>query len=92
MIVNFYATLRQVVGAKSIEFVLPEGSTVRDLLEEMLRCYPALRSELLDEHGQMHPYVHLFVGGRDSAFLEKGMDTVLDPQAEVGLFPAVGGG
>ncbi len=36
MIVNFYATLRGVVGQKTVEFDLPEGATVQHLLAEMI--------------------------------------------------------
>lgn len=92
MIVNFYATLRQVVGQKSIDFPLAEGATVSDLLEEMLKRYPGLRCELLDQDGNMFAHVHIFVNGRDVPFLEHSMDTVIKPEDVVGVFPAVGGG
>jgi molybdopterin synthase sulfur carrier subunit len=77
MNVNFYATLRQVVGAKSVAFDLTVGATITQLLEEMLRRYPALRHELLNEQGQLYQHVHIFVNGRDVSFLELGMDTPL---------------
>jgi molybdopterin synthase sulfur carrier subunit len=92
MKVSFYATLRQVVGAKTVEFNLPAGSTVRQLVEEMVRCYPLLKNELLDEQGELYQHVHVFVNMRDAAFLENGMETVIPEEAEVGVFPAVGGG
>jgi molybdopterin synthase sulfur carrier subunit len=92
MKVNFYATLRQVVGEKSVEFALPENVTVRQLIDEMVRLYPALRTELLDERGQLYQHVHVFVKGRDSSYLENALETVLQPEDTVGVFPAVGGG
>jgi len=92
MKVNFYATLRNVVGAKAIDFDLPTGSTMDDLLQEMLRRYPALRPELLNEQGEMFPHVHMFLNGRDAPFLEQGMQTPLKADDVVGVFPAVGGG
>lgn len=92
MEVKFYATLRQVVGGKSVEFSLPEGGTIRQLLEEMVRCYPALQHELFDENGNLYRHVHVFVDSRDATFLENGLDTVLQPDRVVGVFPAVGGG
>ena len=92
MIVNFYATLRQVVGAKSVDFSLKEGATVRQLVEEMIRCYPALKQELLDEQGELYQHVHVFVNSRDASFLENGMDSKLSPSDTIGVFPAVGGG
>jgi len=92
MKVSFYATLRQVVGQKSVEFDLPAGATVRQLLDEMLRRYPALRHELLDEQGNMFSHVHIFVNGRDASFLGQALDTEMKLDDVVGVFPAVGGG
>ena len=90
--VSFFATLRQIVGAKQVEFSLPVGSTVQALLDEILNTYPALRHELVDENGQLYQHVNLFVNSRNALFLEQGMHTVLPENAVVGLFPAVGGG
>ena len=92
MNVNFYATLRSVVGAKSVDFELQPGATVGDLLAAMIARYPALRTELLNASGELYSHVHIFVNGRDTPFLEKGMDTVLQPEDTLGVFPAVGGG
>lgn len=92
MIVNFYATLRQVVGAKSVEFSLDEGATVRQLVAEMVRCYPALNKELLNEQGELYRHVHVFVNSRDASFLENGLDSKLSAGDTIGVFPAVGGG
>lgn len=92
MHVSFYATLRNVVGAKSVDFQLPPGATVQTLLDEMIARYPALRHELLNENGEMYSHVHIFVNGRDASFLERGMETVLQSDDTLGVFPAVGGG
>jgi molybdopterin synthase sulfur carrier subunit len=92
MKVNFFATLRQVVGAKTVDFSLPEGGNVRQLLDEMIRRYPTLRRELLNEEGQLYGHVHVFINGRDVPFLEDRMDTQLSETDTISVFPAVGGG
>jgi len=92
MEVNFYATLRQVVGAKSVNFDLAAGTTITQLLEEMLHHYPDLRHELIDKQGKLYQHVHIFVNGRDVSFLELGMETPLSDRDAIGVFPAVGGG
>jgi len=92
MQVNFYATLRYVVGSKMVNFNLPDRVTVQQLLDEMLRCYPALRRELVDEQGNLYPHVHIFVNGRDARFLEHAMDSELTTDDSISVFPAVGGG
>ena len=92
MKVNFYATLRQVVGGKSVDFDLAKGATIAQLLEEMIRRYPALRQEMLNEQNELYQHVHIFVNGRDVSFLEQKMDTPLTDDDTIGVFPAVGGG
>lgn len=92
MKVNFYATLRNVVGEKTVNFPMPEGTTVRSLLAEMIAQYPRLKTELLNEKGELYQHVHIFVNGRDATFLEHGMETVIQPDDQLGVFPAVGGG
>ncbi len=92
MKVNFYATLRNVVGEKTVVFQIPEGATVRSLLTEMISRYPRLKTELLNENGELYSHVHIFVNGRDATFLENGLDTAIQPDDMLGVFPAVGGG
>jgi len=92
MKVNFYATLRPIVGQKTIELDISEGVTVQQLLESVLARYPDLRAELVDENGQLYRHVHLFVNGRDAPFLENAMNYRIKPGDKIDIFPAVGGG
>jgi len=92
MKVNFYAMYRQVVGGKTVDVSVPEAVSVRQLIEEAIRRYPALRRELLDERGDLYGHVHVYVSGRDVPFLAEGMDTLLRPDDTVDIFPPIGGG
>ena len=92
MRVNFYATYRQMVGQKTVEFALPLGSPVRALLEEIKHRYPQVRQELLDAHGDLNSYVHVFVNGRDMPYLKDAYSTPLSEQDTIDIFPPVGGG
>jgi molybdopterin synthase sulfur carrier subunit len=92
MKVNFYATLRQIVGAKTVDFSLEDGITVRFLIDEIVRQYPPLRSELLDENGNLYQHVHVFINGRDVPYLEQAMETPVSSMDTISVFPAVGGG
>jgi sulfur-carrier protein len=92
MKVNFFATLRPIVGGKAVEFEIAAGTTAADLLNIVVERFPPLRAELLDEQGQLYPHVHMFVNGRDAPYLENGMDTILKPTDTVNIFPAVAGG
>jgi molybdopterin synthase sulfur carrier subunit len=92
MKVHYFATLRAIVGGKTVDFDTEHGITVREMLDLMITRFPKLREELLDETGKMHGHVHFFVNGRDAQFLENGVETHIMPDDVVNVFPAVGGG
>ncbi|MBX7213000.1 MAG: MoaD/ThiS family protein [Thermoflexales bacterium] len=92
MIVRVFATLRQVIGSKTIEVARSDGTTIRHVLDEVVARYPAMGAELFNDKGQLHNYVHVFVNGRDVRYLEHLLETPIREQDEVELFPAVGGG
>lgn len=92
MKVNFYATLRQIIGQKTVELDLPEGTTAIELVEAVMELYPRMRPELVDENGDLHGHIHVFVNGRDAPFLENQMDTVVNSTDKIDIFPPVGGG
>lgn len=92
MRVNFYATLRPIVGAKSIDVSLPEGITVEQLLAEVIERYPRLHNELFDEQGALYRHVHVFINGRDAPFLSNALATTLTSNDTIDIFPAVAGG
>jgi molybdopterin synthase sulfur carrier subunit len=93
MRVYFYATFRDIVGSKFIDLDLPDGVTVQQLLDQVLAQYPAMRSEMLDEAGQLSQHVHIFVNGRGCVFLEQGLATPISERNDrVDFFPAVAGG
>jgi sulfur-carrier protein len=92
MKVSFYATLRQVVGQKTIEVDIPAGATIGQLIAAIVEAYPALRPEMLDEKGDLHGHIHFFVNGRDVTYLEHQIDTLLQTDDVITVFPPVGGG
>jgi len=92
MKINFFATLRQIVGQKTVKFALPEETTARQMVEIVVIRYPPMRQELLDEEGNLWRHVHVFVNGRDATYLPDGMQTKIQPGDTVNIFPAVGGG
>jgi sulfur-carrier protein len=90
--VAFYGPLRPIVGARLLTIRLPEHPTLRQLLHAVLDTVPALGPQLVDDHGQPHPYVHLFVNGRDHPYLADQLETRLEPEDRVDVFPATAGG
>lgn len=92
MTVNFYAILREIVGSKTIELHLPDGTTVRKLIETVISRHPRLRSILFDEKNQLHGHVHVFINGRDALYLESGLEAAIAADDTVDIFPATAGG
>lgn len=91
MEVRVFATLRDVVGGKSVRVDVGSAMSVQQLLVQLLDKYPDLRPKLLTEDGQLNPSVHILVNGRDVRFLQ-GLETVITAQDTVQMFPPVGGG
>ena len=92
MKVNFYATLRPIVGKKTVELSLPSGMTAIQLVRMFVKDYPAMRRELLDENEQFLPHMKFFINGRQAEYLPDKMETVLGSDDKVDIFPPVGGG
>jgi molybdopterin synthase sulfur carrier subunit len=92
MKVNFYATYRPIVGGKTVDFDVDHGLTVQQLVEVIVARFPAMRREMLDENGVLYSHVHIFVNGRDACYLEKRMETVIQAEDTLNIFPPVGGG
>lgn len=91
MDVNFYATLRPIVGGKRVTFDLPGGATVRDLLRCAEARYPALTPLLWQPDGTLGDYIRVFVDGREIRYLQ-GLDTPVPSEGLVDIFPPVAGG
>ena len=89
---RFYAGLRPVVGQNTVEVSLPEGTTVRQLLDELLRRWPALRPYLLTDEGELSRQVNIVIDGRSIRYLAAGLATPLRSGQEIGFFPALAGG
>lgn len=92
MQVRFFATLRALVGAKSIELSLPEGSTVLDLARALVDRHPALAEHVFDDDGRIGRRVHFMIDGRSARWLPDGSATVIMPDTEVDVFPPSAGG
>jgi MoaD family protein len=92
MKVNFFATLRYIAGGKAVEFDVAHGITAEELLGAIVKKFPVMNKELLNEQGKMHGHVHFFINGRDVQFLDEGFQTRIMQEDVVNVFPAVGGG
>ena len=92
MQIRFYATLRPIVGGKTVEIADPANQSIRIILDGLIAQYPPLGPALFDAENKLHHHVHVFVNGRDTHYLEQGLDSVLTVRDRVDIFPPVGGG
>jgi molybdopterin synthase sulfur carrier subunit len=92
MRVNFYATLRAVVGQKSVELPLAEGTCVQELALEIARRWPALTDQIFDREGEISHQVHFMIGGRNIRWLPQGSATPLFSKDVIDVFPPTAGG
>ena len=90
--VRFYATLRRIVGARSVEIPVPPRPTVQSILDAVVARFPKLGAEILGEGGALSRHVHIFVNGRGVTYLPDGLATRVEPTTIVEFFPAVAGG
>jgi len=81
-------TLRsETQGAREIEAY---GDTVRELLDDLLGRFPALRGQLLEDD-ELAPFVNVYLEGEDVRTRD-GLDTEVDERSTVILLPAMAGG
>ena len=81
-------TLRsETEGAREVE---ARGGTVRELLDDLLGRFPALRGQLLEDE-ELAPFVNVYVEGEDVRTRE-GLDTPVGDASTVILLPAMAGG
>ncbi len=81
-------TLRnETQGAREVE---ASGGTVRELLDDLMRRFPALRGQLLEDE-ELAPFVNVYVEGEDVR-TKNGLETQVDDASMVILLPAMAGG
>jgi molybdopterin synthase sulfur carrier subunit len=67
------------------------GANVHDLIENLEKTFPGMKSRLYDETGNLRRFVNIYVNEEDIRFL-KGKDTPLKEGDEVSIVPAIAGG
>jgi len=92
MQVNFFATLRTIIGKKTVYFDLAENTTAAQLLRVIVDTFPALGKHLLAEDGQLNPHVHFYINGQDVKLSTQALETPLNAQDKIDIFPPVAGG
>jgi molybdopterin synthase sulfur carrier subunit len=88
--VRSFASFRDILG-KELSVELKDGSTVKDLLENLISTRQRLKSAIFDESGKVREYVILMKNRKNIESLG-GLDTELAEGDEVAILPPVAGG
>ena len=87
--VKFPAVLRaNVGGAREVDAT---GSTIGEVLDQLVGTFPSLRDQLFTEDGELNRFVNVYLNGQDVRYLD-GRSTAVDDRDEVRLLPAMAGG
>lgn len=87
---KLFADLADVAGDRHVEVEVGPEATVGDALDALLETSPALRDRVLDD-GSLAEHVNILVNGADVS-ADGGLETPLEPDDELALFPPVSGG
>jgi sulfur-carrier protein len=71
--------------------VTGDGTTVRELIDDLESRHGGLKSALVGEEGSLHRFINLYVNDEDVRFLG-GIETPLSDGDTVSVLPAVAGG
>lgn len=68
-----------------------EGNTVGEILTRLASRYPDLGSHLLRDSKHLHPFISLYIDGKNVRDLQE-WDTPMDSNQELLIVPALAGG
>lgn len=88
--VRAFASFRDILG-NDLSVDLNDGSTVKDLLDNLSASRQRLRSAIFDDSGNVREYVILMKNRKKIDYLN-GLETALAEGDEVAILPPVAGG
>ncbi|RZH69340.1 ubiquitin-like small modifier protein 1 [Natrinema altunense] len=88
---KLFADLAERAGDKHVTVDAAAGDTVGDALEALLEAAPELEDRVLED-GELRSQINVLRNGTNVLVEEEGMETVLDADDELALFPPVSGG
>jgi molybdopterin converting factor small subunit len=87
--VRLPTVLRPHAGGQST--VTATGSTIGEVLTDVVATYPGMAGQVLTDDGTLHRFVNVYVDDDDVRYLEQ-LDTKVADGATVSILPAVAGG
>jgi molybdopterin converting factor small subunit len=79
------------VHADGAPTVSADGATIGEVFGALTEAYPGLSGQLVDDAGQLHKFVNVYVNDDDIRYLDQ-LDTKVSDSDVVSILPAVAGG
>lgn len=89
--IKLFGPIREDVGEKRLRRTVPEGSTVGDVVADLIEAYPQLDGRFLDADGELDAGVNVTVNGTNVRQLD-GLSTDLEDGDVLRAAPPVVGG
>jgi molybdopterin converting factor small subunit len=70
---------------------MANGETIGAIFEDLLRQFPLLKGQLLDDDGSIHKFINVYRNDDDVRYLDK-LDTTVGADDVISILPAVAGG
>ena len=92
MKITLYATYHVLSGVRSFQLDLPPGTTLRQAVDTILERYPILKDHWVDDKGDLHNFLLIFVNGHELSTLDAQFNTPIYPHDTLDFLPPVVGG
>ncbi len=87
--VKIPSPLKSLTGGKDV--IQSKGSTVGEVIQDVISAYPQLRERLCDEKGDVRRFINIFLNDEDIRFM-KNLDTPVNDGDSLSIIPAIAGG
>ena len=78
-------------AAGGVSTVSANGSTIGEVLRDLIDTYPSMAGQVLTEEGTLHKFVNVYVNDDDVRYLDR-LETKVADGDTVSILPAVAGG
>ncbi len=68
-----------------------EGSTVKEVIEQLEAKFPGIQERLYDEEGKLRRFINIYVNSEDIRS-QQGEETAVKDGDEISIVPAIAGG
>ncbi len=90
--INFLSLLEDLIGFDSVNILLDENSTVKDMLEKLTQKFGMkFQRNILNSTNELNKYIILGINGKDIRSLDN-LNTIIGENDDISFLPAIAGG